>query len=204
MPYSRRSSPNEADAFRGPAWLGGDIAEALVQIRMPAYLLDRAGLIRWANARAIELVGDHRGRFFAGLVAPEFKARTRLEIAKKIVGSVRTSDYESMLRTRSGGFIPVEIHAVALHNGDEVVGIFGILDVDEDRSTKLPQSAALTPRQHEVLRSLARGCSTAQIAESLNLSRETVRNHVRGVLRALQTHSRLAAIAEARRQGLVD
>lgn len=194
----------DAAALRDPVWLGGDIAEALVQIRTPAYLLDRTGLIRWENARAIELVGAHRGRFFASLVAPEFMARTRLEIAKKIVGSARTSDYESMLRSRSGEFIPVEIHAVALHDGNEVVGIFGIADVVEDRSTRLRQSAALTPRQHEVLRSLARGRSTAQIAESLHLSRETVRNHVRGLLRALHTNSRLAAIAEARRRGLVD
>ena len=62
----------------------------------------------------------------------------------------------------------------------------------------------LTPRQSEVLQAPMRGCSTPQIAAKLGIERETVRNHVRGVLRALGVHSRLQAVAEARRRGLVD
>jgi DNA-binding NarL/FixJ family response regulator len=61
----------------------------------------------------------------------------------------------------------------------------------------------VTPRQSEVLRLLERGRSTEQIAEQLHLSVETVRNHVRGLLRALQVHSRLEAVAIARRDDLV-
>jgi DNA-binding NarL/FixJ family response regulator len=61
----------------------------------------------------------------------------------------------------------------------------------------------LTPRQLEVLKLLAEGCSTAQMAESLHLSTQTVRNHVRGVLRALSVHSRLAAVARAHELGLL-
>jgi DNA-binding CsgD family transcriptional regulator len=41
------------------------------------------------------------------------------------------------------------------------------------------------------------------MAESFNLSRETVRNHLRGLFRALQVHSRLEAVAEGRRRGLI-
>jgi DNA-binding NarL/FixJ family response regulator len=54
-----------------------------------------------------------------------------------------------------------------------------------------------------VLRLLERGRSTAQIAEQLHLSIETVRNHIRAVLRALDAHSRLEAVAVARREHLV-
>ena len=50
---------------------------------------------------------------------------------------------------------------------------------------------------------LAEGKSTAQIAEMLHLSRETVRNHVRGLLRALRQQSRIAAVAHARLHGLL-
>jgi DNA-binding NarL/FixJ family response regulator len=57
----------------------------------------------------------------------------------------------------------------------------------------------LTPRQAQVLRLLERGRSTAQIAEELGLSRETVRNHIRRLLRALGASSRLEAVALARR-----
>lgn len=61
----------------------------------------------------------------------------------------------------------------------------------------------LTPRQLEILRLLSAGVSTEQIAKDLYISRETVRNHIRHILRALHVHSRLAAVAEARTQGLV-
>ena len=42
----------------------------------------------------------------------------------------------------------------------------------------------LIPRQKEVLHLLADGASTSQIQEMLQLSRETVRNHIRHLLRA--------------------
>jgi DNA-binding CsgD family transcriptional regulator len=60
----------------------------------------------------------------------------------------------------------------------------------------------LTPRQTEILMLIANGMSTAQIAESLHLSRETVRNHVRNILRELRVHSRVEAVAHAYRDGL--
>jgi DNA-binding CsgD family transcriptional regulator len=62
----------------------------------------------------------------------------------------------------------------------------------------------LTARQKEVLQLLAGGASTTQIQETLQLSRETVRNHIRHLLRALGAHSRLEAVAFARRSGLID
>jgi len=53
------------------------------------------------------------------------------------------------------------------------------------------------------LRLLERGHSTDQIAAELYLSTETVRNHIRGVLRALGAHSRLEAVAVAQQRHLV-
>jgi DNA-binding NarL/FixJ family response regulator len=50
---------------------------------------------------------------------------------------------------------------------------------------------------------LAEGISTRSIAETLFLSEETVRNHVRQILARLGANSRLAAVAKARRDGLV-
>jgi DNA-binding NarL/FixJ family response regulator len=54
-----------------------------------------------------------------------------------------------------------------------------------------------------VLALLAEGASTPQIASALGLAEETVRNHVRQLLRRLGVHSRLAAVAYARRNGLL-
>jgi two-component system NarL family response regulator len=81
--------------------------------------------------------------------------------------------------------------------GDRVIGVFGQMsDIEEDLDDPLPPH--LTPRQTEVLRLLKRGRSTEQIAQELQLSTETVRNHVRHLLRALGVHTRLEAVAVAR------
>jgi DNA-binding NarL/FixJ family response regulator len=75
--------------------------------------------------------------------------------------------------------------------------VFGqVSDVLEEPHTH--PELRLTPRQAEVLRLLERGRSTEQIAEDLGLSRETVRNHVRRLLRAIGASSRLEAVAIAR------
>jgi DNA-binding CsgD family transcriptional regulator len=186
------------------ASLGGDIDDALDQLRVPAHFVDRDGIVRWQNAKSLAHFGDIRGRFFTEMFAPEAQPTARAEFTKKVLGTARATDFEAVIRSRSDGHVPVEIHSVAVENGEQVVGVFGIVDLDAARSSPPPLRNGLTPRQLETLQALARGMSTNQIAEASNLSRETVRNHVRGVLRALHVHSRLAAVAEGRRRGLVD
>jgi DNA-binding CsgD family transcriptional regulator len=61
----------------------------------------------------------------------------------------------------------------------------------------------LTPRQLDVLRLLAEGRPAKEIAGQLWPSETTVRNHIRAVLRALESHSQLEALSKARRLGLV-
>jgi DNA-binding NarL/FixJ family response regulator len=65
------------------------------------------------------------------------------------------------------------------------------------------QSAHLTRRQLEVLRLLAEGESTGQIAADLGLSRTTVRNYIANLLAALGVHTRLQAVIAARRAGIL-
>ena len=64
-------------------------------------------------------------------------------------------------------------------------------------------AVSLTSRQNEVLQLLGEGASTDQIAAALHLSKETVRNHIRHILRALGAHSRLEAVTAAHRRGLL-
>jgi len=188
-----------------PPWLSAEIGDALASLGAPAYILDSDGVVRWMNVRAIELFGDRLGAHFTATIAPEAQAAARIEFTKKILGTARTSDFEAVEVLRNGDHVPVEIHSVAIEDGGRVVGIFGIMDVGEQqRPARRQPPSDLTPRQHEVLRLLARGSSTAQIAESLALSPETVRNHVRGILSALRVNSRIGALVEGRRRGLID
>lgn len=61
----------------------------------------------------------------------------------------------------------------------------------------------LTRRELDVLRLLAEGMSTDDIAARLTISPTTVRNHVSRCLAKLDAHSRLEAVAVARRLDLV-
>ncbi|MCK9248168.1 MAG: LuxR C-terminal-related transcriptional regulator [Solirubrobacteraceae bacterium] len=53
----------------------------------------------------------------------------------------------------------------------------------------------LTPRESEVADLIAQGCSNREIAERLVLSPETVKHHVRGLLRKLNATNRAEAVA---------
>jgi two-component system, NarL family, response regulator LiaR len=62
-----------------------------------------------------------------------------------------------------------------------------------------PVRSRLTPREWEVLDLLCNGLSTDEIADTLVLSAETVRSHIKNLLRKLGVSSRQAAVQEARR-----
>ena len=66
-----------------------------------------------------------------------------------------------------------------------------------------PSSVTLTAREKQILRCLAEGLATPDIARRLSISRVTVRNHVQNVLQKLDVHNKLAAVAFAHQHGLV-
>jgi NarL family two-component system response regulator LiaR len=69
----------------------------------------------------------------------------------------------------------------------------------EDGLGMRPVRSTLTAREWEVLDLLCAGCSTEAIADELVLSPETVRSHVKNLLRKMGVKSRREAIAAAHR-----
>jgi PAS domain S-box-containing protein len=181
--------------------MDADLERALESVSVPSYVIDPTGIIRWVNPAAKRLVGDVRGRQFTSVVAPEEKRRAREVFAKKIAGTEETTDAEVVLLGAGGNPVSVEISSVALHRGERVIGVFGQIS-DEHDHEPVRAHPALTPRQTEVLKLLDRGRSTDQIADELHLSKETVRNHIRHLMRSLGVHSRLEAVALARHEHL--
>jgi DNA-binding CsgD family transcriptional regulator len=203
-PIQVMPTPRHSDqASEAAAWLGANTDDALAEIRVPAFILSRDGVIQWQNARSTEVVGEARGRHFSSVVAPETAHQAQIEFARQMVGSARTTARRLVMRSADGTRSAVEVHAVSLDDGRRIVGVFGIMEVDTEYVSPAPLRERLTPRQHQVLVELAEGASTQQIAASLGIARETVRNHVRGLLRSLRVHSRLEAVAEARRRGFL-
>jgi PAS domain S-box-containing protein len=194
-----------ADVSRAVAGLGGDIDAVLHEVQVAAAVADRDGVIRWENARAIELFGNCVGRQLASLVAPESTHNWRRQFSRKVLGTTRTTDYRMNMIAPDGSHVPIEVSSVAIEGSEHrVVGVFGVIKPVAVPFTPPPRTGhGLTPRQLEVLHHLAQGHSTAQISTMLGIQPETVRNHVRGLLRTLRVHSRLEAVAEGRRRGLL-
>lgn len=74
----------------------------------------------------------------------------------------------------------------------------------EVRPDSLPKEFPLTGREGQVLRHIALGLSNKEIAKSLGISVETVKEHVQNVLRKIKANDRTDAAVKAVKQGLIN
>jgi len=178
---------------------GGDLEQALAGMPVPSYVLDTGGFVSWINPAAERILGDVRGRHFTSVVSPQDRTKAQELFARKVLGTTASTEASGVFVSADGTQRVLEVSAVPLMGGERVIGVFGLLTAtgELDAETSIPP-AHLTPRQAEVLSLLEQGRSTKQIAQELHLSTETVRNHVRHLLRALGVTSRLEAVAAAR------
>jgi DNA-binding NarL/FixJ family response regulator len=116
------------------------------------------------------------------------------------VGGTEVTDAAVVVVGADGSRITAEISSVPVYQGDHVVGVFGQVSSLIEEPHPHPE-LHLTPRQAEVLGLLERGRTTREIADELHVSPETVRNHVKQLLRAVGAHSRLEAVAIAHNYG---
>lgn len=65
-----------------------------------------------------------------------------------------------------------------------------------------PAEGRLTPREEQVLRLVARGCTNREVAQALGVSETTVKSHMTNILARLHLHNRAQAVAYAHRHGL--
>jgi NarL family two-component system response regulator LiaR len=201
--------------------------------RMLRDVLQAAGIVVIAEAgggrEAIELTNYYKPDVVVmDLVMPGIDgiAATRQIVAQTPdvrVVMLTSSDSEDIglltLRAGASGFLNKSVGVDALpralrcaRDGEAVVSrqltmrlIEGMRRVREDGAGMRPIRSPLTPREWEVLDLLCQERSTDDIADTLVLSVETVRSHIKSVLRKLGVRSRQEAIKAAGRlrSGLV-
>ena len=163
--------------------LGGDVEGALERVRVPAYVIDRNGIIRWLNPAAERIVGDVRGRQMTSVLAPEERRRGRETFTRNLSGPPGGLGQSGRLLGGRRKRLTMEVSGVPLERGGHVIGVFGqVKEVDKSEPPP-PPHPNLTPRQGEVLRLLEQGHSTDQIASELHVSVATVRNHIGAIFR---------------------
>jgi PAS domain S-box-containing protein len=123
-------------------------------------------------------------------------------------------DFELYLRTAESEIVRADVSAmvaparaplkfVIIHTLRHVGPDRALEETPRDRADAGKPPAMLTRREIEVLRLLADGRSSGMIADLLSISLETVRNHIKHILRKLGVHSRIEALALARRNRLL-
>lgn len=85
----------------------------------------------------------------------------------------------------------------------EVAYMLKALEEGRIKKFKPPKIPDFTERELEVLRLLAEGLSSKQIASRLNLSPETIRDYTKKIYLKLDAHGRVEALEQARRLGLI-
>lgn len=89
------------------------------------------------------------------------------------------------------------------HIARRVVELLRTLRVETSPERSDGDGALLTLREREILRGLAAGKTYQQAAQSLHISTDTVRFHIRKIYKKLQAHSQSEAVAIALRKGLL-
>ena len=127
-----------------------------------------------------------------------------------VTGRGDRTTFKAAMEAGCAGFVSKEESASALvdavrvvHGGDPVVPRSMLSSLLPRGGRAAQNDNELSGRETEVLELLAQGLSTEDLCEQLFLSRNTVRAHVQHVISKLGAHSKLEAVAIARRRGLV-
>jgi DNA-binding NarL/FixJ family response regulator len=86
---------------------------------------------------------------------------------------------------------------------NRVLKSFRELSVEEEEAPGKDTHSPLSNREVEILDYIAQGNSNKEIAKSLKISDQTVKNHITSILKKLSVNDRTAAVVHALRHGWI-
>ncbi len=126
---------------------------------------------------------------------------TAYDTDERVLGAIRAGARGYMLKGASGDDIARGIRVV--HGGGSYLEPRVANTLLAEVSSPHRPGGGLTEREREVLRLVADGLPTKQIARSLSISERTVKFHVNSILRKLDADNRAQAVAVASQRGLL-
>ena len=167
-------------------------------------VFDRAGRLRSANAEAARWLSDVYGQddWVGVLASPAddlavpFPIVPLLLRARAVADGLEPGPARLRLRDRQGRWLVLHASCLAGPSGDADVAVV----VEPAKSTEIApiviEAYGLSPRERDVVRAIARGSSTPEIASELYLSPHTVRDYVKAVFEKVGVSSRGELVAK--------
>ena len=179
-------------------------------------LFDRDGVIVSANAAAMEWLGEIYGadddgdwaRMLADPSAPDLEAAVPiiplLARARAVAAGRAEGEARLRLRDRAGRW--VVLHASVLEGGAGAGSVAVVVEPAKsaDIAPIIIEAYGLTSRERDVVRAIARGSSTPEIAAELFLSAHTVRDYIKSVFEKIGVNSRAELVAKLFAEHYVD
>jgi DNA-binding CsgD family transcriptional regulator len=174
-----------------------DIASASRDERAGAHADLAEGFVAAARGESATAPLQAAVRRFTALGLPLEAARAQLALARSLAaGAPRAAVAEAQLALRSFERIGARPDADAAAALLRELGASG--------RSRVRGTGTLTAREAEVLALLSHGCTNAEIAERLVISRRTAEHHVASILSKLDLRTRAEAVAYALRSGRED
>jgi PAS domain S-box-containing protein len=179
-------------------------------LTVPASLHDPDGRFVHMNAGAIRASGLSNaqtvGLDVTSLVPPEDREHVAAQFRRAVEQGEPTDFGTAFVDARGNERFTRAQQFPLMNDAGRVVGVLILAWQarwpSEVRNAR-PLAGQLTARQLEVLRLIASGRSTLEVARELQLAPPTVRNHVRDALAQLDAHTRVEAVAKAQHAGLL-
>jgi PAS domain S-box-containing protein len=201
-----------------------NLAESLTRSTDPAFVVDGNGMVVAWNPAA-EAAFGHPHQDVLGKPCHEIirgkdafgnpMCRYDCLVVRNLREAKPARRFRMYVHATDGNHVEVECSTLGLKDtyGEMVILHFLRLWPEQPRSFEADptndqldvacRQPSLTRRQKDVLRLLAKGKSTKEIASELFVTPATVRTHVQTILEKLAVHSRLEAVLTASRAGLI-
>jgi PAS domain S-box-containing protein len=186
------------------------LGAALDADRAAAFVADRGMRLVGANARGCVMLGYSRDELLS-LSIPDIDASARLEAVWEQLVETGFHVGQARLKRRDGSAMTVDYEAKeVIASGTRLylwIAVPRLPSRQTERSRRPSEPRGerdLTSRELEILQLLSDGLDNDEIAAELCISVETVKSHVRRLLKKLDAKSRTHAVAVALRRRIVE